>query len=75
MKTLSGSRNQCPTCTQYFNSNYVFDMHRVGKPGSLNRRCRTPEEMLQKGMGLNKDGFWISEPISPEMIKKLREKS
>jgi hypothetical protein len=31
--------------------------------------------MLQKGMGLNKDGFWISEPISPEMIKKLREKS
>jgi hypothetical protein len=31
--------------------------------------------MLQKGMGLNKDGFWIAQPISEEMIKKLREEA
>jgi hypothetical protein len=31
--------------------------------------------MLQKGMGLNKDGFWVSEPSTPEMLKRLREKA
>lgn len=73
MKILSGSRNQCPTCTQYFNSNYVFDMHRVGKPGSLNRRCRTPDEMLLKGMSLNKAGFWISETKEQSAARKNKE--
>ena len=46
---LRGFRNQCPTCSEYFNSNYVFDKHRIGKAGSLNRRCSTRAEMLQKG--------------------------
>lgn len=61
MKVLRGSRNQCPTCREYFNSNTAFDWHRIGKPGSLNRRCRTPDELLAKGWSLNGAGFWITE--------------
>ncbi len=60
MKVLRGSRNQCPTCSEYFNSNKAFDRHRFGNPGSLNRRCRTPAELLAKGWSLNSSGFWIT---------------
>lgn len=73
MKILRGSRNQCPTCHDYFNSNFVFDKHRIGKPDGLNRRCRTPEEMLQLGMSLNKDGFWISETKEQSAARKNKE--
>jgi hypothetical protein len=59
MKLLTGNRNQCQTCKEYFNSNTPFDMHRTGEYG-VNRRCKTPEEMLAMGMSLNDDGFWIS---------------
>lgn len=61
MKTLTGQRNQCPGCGLYFNSNKAFDKHRTGKHG-VDRRCRTEQEMLDKGMALNNAGFWISEP-------------
>ena len=60
MKTLSGQRNQCQGCFEYFNSNKAFEKHRTGEYGK-SRRCRTPEEMLEKGMSLNKAGFWITE--------------
>ena len=60
MKTLKGQRNQCAGCGEYFNSNYAFDKHRTGKHG-VDRRCRTKEEMLAKGMSVNQWGFWISE--------------
>lgn len=60
MKTLSGQRNQCRGCGEYFNSNAAFEKHRTGKHGK-DRRCRTPEEMLEKGMALNKAGFWVGE--------------
>ena len=60
MKTLTGQRNQCQGCHEYFNSNKAFDKHRTGEFGK-DRRCRTPEEMLEKGMSLNKAGFWITE--------------
>lgn len=60
MKTLTGQRNQCAGCGEYFNSNYAFDKHRTGKHGT-DRRCRTKEEMLSKGMSVNQWGFWISE--------------
>jgi hypothetical protein len=39
---------------------YAFDLHRVGKHG-VDRRCETEDEMLKRGMFLNKDGFWITE--------------
>ena len=57
---LTGMRNQCQGCKQYFNSNHAFDKHRVGKHGS-DRRCRTTEEMLELGMSLNSANFWITE--------------
>lgn len=73
MKVLRGFRNQCPTCREYFNSNGAFDKHRFGEHGSLNRKCRSPEEMSKIGMCLNKGGFWIAEPFSSkETIQKLR---
>jgi hypothetical protein len=69
MKVLSGDRNQCQTCKEYFNSSGAFDKHRVGEHG-LNRRCRTREEMQAKGMSLNKDGFWIKEPMKKFFFDK-----
>jgi hypothetical protein len=73
MKVLRGFRNQCPTCNDYFNSNFAFEKHRVGKAGSLNRRCRTREEMLQIGMSLNKDGFWITKTKDSSTIGRIKD--
>jgi hypothetical protein len=72
MKQLNGARNQCPTCKEYFNSNGAFDKHRTGSHG-VNRRCRTPEEMLEKGMALRKDGFWVADPM-PKSVALLHER-
>jgi len=66
---LTGRRNQCQGCKQYFNSNTAFDMHRTGEYGK-HRRCRTPQEMTEKGMLVNNDGFWISEPSTREFIRE-----
>lgn len=57
---LGQQRNQCQGCKEYFNSNFAFDKHRIGEHG-VNRRCRTPQEMIELGMSKNHDGFWISE--------------
>lgn len=57
-KRLTGNRNQCRGCSQYFNSITAFEMHRVGHHG-IDRRCLTPEEMKAEGMHLREDGFWI----------------
>jgi hypothetical protein len=56
---LTGSRNQCQSCKQCFNSNAAFDMHRVGGHG-VDRRCRTTDEMTAKGMLINHAGFWVT---------------
>lgn len=56
---LRGDRNQCQGCKEYFNSTYAFDKHRTGTHGK-DRRCLTPDEMTQKGMSKNPDGFWIT---------------
>jgi hypothetical protein len=61
MKLLTGNRNQCQGCKEYFNSNSPFDKHRTGTYG-VNRRCLTPEEMIAKGMFEELlRGFWITE--------------
>jgi len=57
---LTGNRNQCQGCKEYFNSNFAFDKHRTGHPG-VDRRCRTPDEMKSLGMSKNPAGFWMSE--------------
>lgn len=64
---LTGNRNQCQGCKQYFNSNSAFDKHRTGVYCS-SRRCRTPEEMLALGMLINHAGFWITEKYDGNRI-------
>lgn len=56
---LSGDRNQCQGCKEYFNSTFAFDKHRTGEHGK-DRRCRTAGEMRDAGMDKNAAGFWIS---------------
>ena len=68
---LTGMRNQCQSCKQYFNSNTAFDKHRTGKHGSQ-RRCLTPEEMLGRGMSLNHANFWITETRDASKFMELR---
>jgi hypothetical protein len=64
-KHLTGQKNQCPSCKEYFNSNVAFEKHRVGtynpvKPPYAPRHCRTPDEMLFQGMSQNQGGWWIT---------------
>jgi hypothetical protein len=56
---ISGDRNQCQGCMEYFNSTAAFDKHRHGDFGK-DRRCRTIDEMRAKGMTKNAAGFWIT---------------
>ena len=56
---LTGDRNQCQGCKEFFNSIKGFDKHRRGTP-SIDRRCLTSTEMLAKGMSMNAHGFWIT---------------
>lgn len=57
-KKLTGQRNQCPTCGEYFTRNSVFDKHRTGTFAPPARRCLTVPEMEAAGMFLGADGFW-----------------
>lgn len=56
---LTGQRNQCPGCNEFFNSNAAFDKHRTGEFGK-NRRCKTTDEMLAAGMAKNATGWWVT---------------
>jgi len=71
MKLLSGERNQCQSCKEYFNSVRAFERHRTGTYG-VDRRCRTPDEMTARGYSLNKDGFWITKKRNPDSFTHLR---
>lgn len=68
MKILKGDRNQCQACKEYFNSTGAFNKHRTGKHG-VDRRCLTPEEMIDKGFSLNATGYWIASKM-PDHLKK-----
>lgn len=68
---LRGDRNQCPTCSEYFNSSSAFDRHRTGRFG-VDRRCRTVGEMAALGMSANAGGFWITEPLPEAAGARLR---
>jgi hypothetical protein len=57
---LTGDRNQCQGCKEFFNSTFAFDKHRTGDFGKGERRCLTTDEMEGKGMSKNTAGFWIS---------------
>lgn len=56
---VSGDRNQCTGCDQYFNSTAAFDKHRIGAFG-VDRRCASVEQMEAKGMVKNAAGYWIT---------------
>lgn len=65
---LRGDRNQCCGCGEYFNSSAAFDKHRHGDFGK-DRRCRTVEEMREKGMDKNAAGFWVT-ALNPQFSAK-----
>ena len=71
---LTGNRNQCQGCKQYFNSTTAFDKHRTGEHG-VDRRCMTPEEMTALGMLVNHAGFWITEKYDGHMDNGSLEQS
>lgn len=63
---LSGDRNQCPTCGEYFNSTAAFEKHRIGEYGMGLRRCLSVEEMLCASMVISSQGFWITRAFDAE---------
>lgn len=70
---LSGDRNQCPTSGAYFNSSRAFDKHRVGA-FSVDRRCLTEQEMLDKGMARNAAGFWVGSTMPEGVVDRRAER-
>ena len=70
MIVLMGDRNQCQGCKEYFNSTYAFDGHRTGQHG-VDRRCRTPEEMIGRGYSKNRFGLWITNTMPASLIEKI----
>jgi len=66
---LSGDRNQCQGCKEYFNSTFAFDKHRTGEHGK-DRRCLTTAEMTAKGMDKNAAGFWISSAMPQDFTRE-----
>lgn len=67
-KKLGNCRCLCQACGSYFNSTFAFDKHRVGdyKNEAKNRRCLTEKEMRDRAMGVNHDGYWVSEFRLPD---------
>lgn len=51
---------RCSVCSEYFNSAYAFDAHRIGKAG-VDRRCKSVAEMIESGMSLNAKRRWITQ--------------
>jgi hypothetical protein len=70
MIPLKGDRNQCQSCKEYFNSTGSFEGHRTGKHG-VDRRCRTPDEMIERGYSKNKLGFWIASKMPESLLEKI----
>jgi len=60
-QSLVGTQSLCSGCGDYFNGVNVFDRHRVGdfEERGTNRRCLTPNEMLERGWWRNKKRFWV----------------
>lgn len=69
-RKLTGDRNQCRTCSAYFNSTSAFDKHRIGEYGG-ERRCMTVAEMYAAGMAKNSDGFWLTRARTDRSISSL----
>lgn len=72
-KRLTGQRNQCPGCLEYFNTNAGFDMHRTGSHTHGTRHCLTVAQMEAKGMIKNDQGFWLL-PMPEKDRQRLAKK-
>jgi len=48
----------CPTCHLTFTSITGFDDHRTGGHADDSRRCRTPEQIKERGYDTNDAGYW-----------------
>lgn len=70
---LVGHRCQCTACGEYFNHEYGFDKHRVGKSTNGSRRCLPASEMVTKGFSKNLKGFWITEAHTSARIASARQ--
>jgi len=73
---LTGDRCQCTVCGVYFNSTKAFDKHRVG--AFPHRVCRGAAEMVEAGMVLRDNGFWVASQMSEAKLKsiaRLREQA
>jgi hypothetical protein len=70
---LTGDRNQCQGCKEYFNSTHAFDKHRAGEHG-INRHCLDTAEMLAKGMFMGQDGFWRGSAMPDNVLKAINER-
>lgn len=57
---LTGDRNQCPTCGEFFDTTEDFDLHRYG--AWRERKCKDPNSM--RYMEKDQWGFWkdVREP-------------
>lgn len=64
---LTGRLCLCRGCGQHFNSLTAFDRHRID--GFSGRCCLSPDGMRQRGMNLNRLGFWVSEPMPERHIR------
>ena len=69
-RRLTGSRCLCRGCSEYFNSGFAFDRHRVWDSPTV-RRCLTADEMAGIGMSVNSSGFWITEPHRKHRVKRV----
>jgi hypothetical protein len=67
---LSGDRNQCQGCKEYFNSTHAFDKHRRGE-FEINRHCLAADDMTAKGMFKGSDGFWRGSAMPASLIEKV----
>ncbi|KAI3593899.1 hypothetical protein D9X30_1074 [Cupriavidus sp. U2] len=73
-RALTGDRNQCPTCGEYFNSMSAFDKHRIGEFGT-DRRCMTETEMNSAGMVKNAEDFWLTRARTQQSVSSLTRKA
>lgn len=69
-RTLTGDRNRCPTCGEFFNSTSAFDKHRVGEY-DIARRCMTVAEMGTAGMVKNAEDFWLTRARAQQSVSSL----
>lgn len=73
-RPLTGKRSQCAGCDQLFNSDSVFERHRVGAYGnpSRPRRCLTEEEMRKRGFTVSRYGYWVRRARDAGTVRPTR---